>query len=266
MKNNPNFEALVTQEQAYFPHATREVVARLLEGSLPRNTQFIAPGDKNYPPELMGLAETPVILVYKGDVKLLTRKPRLAIVGSRHSAASVGRRAAELTQALIAGGCTIIAGLADGLDTIVHDACIEAAKKTGNNAGLAVLGVPLAGAWPLGRHALARQICDAGGCLMSVAPQVSGLAFTTDERQASLYDRNLALVALAQGLLIMDAGEDSNTLRMADIACEINRPIFIWHEALANDPAWARRLKEKAGDGGVYVVKDLNKIATVLLD
>jgi DNA processing protein len=60
------------------------------------------------------------------------------VVGSRKATPEGLRRAQSLTKALVAHQIVIVSGLAEGIDTAVHTAAIEAGGHT-----IAVLGTPL---------------------------------------------------------------------------------------------------------------------------
>jgi DNA processing protein len=62
----------------------------------------------------------------KGDISLLQRHPRVAVVGTRHPTADGERRPRKLVKALVDHGAIVVSGLAQGIDTIAHTQTIAA--------------------------------------------------------------------------------------------------------------------------------------------
>src|SRR5688572_23158661 len=80
----------------------------------------------------------PATVWTKGDTSLLTRHPRVAIVGTRHPSAEGVRRTRRLVKALVNVQAIVVSGLAQGVDTIAHTQTLELGGRT-----IAVLGTPL---------------------------------------------------------------------------------------------------------------------------
>ncbi len=98
--------------------------------------------DKDYPRSLKGLDGAPSVLYYKGTLNSLEANS-VAIVGSRQMT-SYGREVTERFSGELASfGVTIISGLARGVDTFAHRACLAAGGRT-----VAVLGNGLDSIYP----------------------------------------------------------------------------------------------------------------------
>ena len=205
------FDMLVTLEKRPFERAGREVVVRLLDETLPDGTKLVAASDLSYPPELAALEEHPAVLVHEGDLSLTERQLRVSIVGSRDASDSARADARRVARELAARGAVVVSGLAAGIDTAAHEGALEARSPSGTvGRTIAVMGTPLSQPWPPANARLARRIAEYG-LLISLAPQVSGLSFTDEERAESLRARNRAIAALGLGSLVMAGKEGSST-------------------------------------------------------
>ena len=238
------FDMLVTLEKRPFERAGREVVVRLLDETLPDGTKLVAASDLSYPPELAALEEHPAVLVHEGDLSLTERQLRVSIVGSRDASDSARADARRVARELAARGAVVVSGLAAGIDTAPHEGALEARSPSGTvGRTIAVMGTPLSQPWPPANARLARRIAEYG-LLISLAPQVSGLSFTDEERAESLRARNRAIAALGLGSLVMAGKEGSSTLREVAFSLELGHPVLLWHSIVEAGEPWAIRLLE----------------------
>lgn len=265
------FEALVTIEKRGFERSAREAIERILEETLPDAAKLVMASDPAYPEELAALEEHPAVLVCEGDVSLMDRQLRVAIVGSRAASEEAKADAFQVSKALAERGAVIVSGLALGIDTAAHEGALAAQDTTGvRGRTVAVIGTPLAQPWPPGNVKLARRIA-AYGLLISLAPQVSGLSFTDEERLHSHWCRNRAIAALACGSLVMAGKEGSSTLREVAASLTLGRPVLLWHTLInaPNPEPWAQALlaappKDEMGRPLVRVVKSADEVEEAL--
>jgi DNA processing protein len=71
----------------------------------------------------------PATLYLRGNVGLLRRGPRVAVIGSRRASAAGIRRAQVLAKTLVRHDMIVVSGLAAGIDRAAHDAAIEAVAR-----------------------------------------------------------------------------------------------------------------------------------------
>lgn len=166
---------------------------------------------------LKDLAQVPKTLNISGDgfEKLLTR-PKLTVVGSR-KVTPYGRAVTQnLVSNLARRGVVIISGLAYGVDSVAHQACLDSDGQT-----IAVLPSGLGRIYPTAHTNLARQICDKGGALVS--------EYEADEAPYKHYfiARNRIMAALGDGVLITEAAERSGSLHTVNFALELGKPVFV---------------------------------------
>lgn len=172
--------------------------------------------DLSFPVQLKEIADPPVCLYLRGDVLTLQQSAdSLAMVGTR-AATPYGRRMARAlaTQAARAGW-TVVSGLARGIDTVCHQATLDAGGKT-----IAVLGSGLDRVYPAENLQLARDIAEKGGALISEFP------LGTRPERHHFPMRNRILSGLSRGTLVVEAFLQSGSLITAMQATEQGRVVF----------------------------------------
>lgn len=207
-----------------------------------------------YPERLRSAAHPIEVFYHQGDLQLLTRRC-IAIVGTRHPSLDGTRRAAFLARHLAKAGFVLVSGLAQGIDTAVHRAAIEAGGLTA-----AVLGTPLTACFPPGNEGLQRQLAREY-LLVSQVPIVRYARQTVDENRQFFRERNATLAALAEATIVVEAGERSGALIPARHALQQGRAVFILDHCF-RDPAliWPGRLAER----GAIRVRNLEDIESRL--
>ncbi len=141
--------------------------------------------------------------------------PTIAIIGSRKPS-QYGREVTErLAGELSRAGVVVVSGLALGIDSIAHRAALEAHGTT-----LAVLAHGLDTVYPSSHKALAKQIIESGGALISeYEPGISPMAYR-------FLERNRIVSGIADGVLIVEAATKSGTLSTATHALNQNKEVF----------------------------------------
>ena len=122
-------------------------------------------GDDDFP-KIAGKippADHPVVLFYKGDIKLIgTQNNNVAVIGVLTPLGDVEQREREVVKMLVDKGVTIVSGLALGCDSISHDETLRNNGKT-----VAVLPSPLNDIMPKSNLRLANEILESGGLLVT---------------------------------------------------------------------------------------------------
>src|SRR6188472_1829359 len=85
----------------------------------------------------------PSILYVRGSISIPLSKPRVSIVGSRKASANGLSDATAITKTLVEKDVITVSGLAEGIDTAVHETTMKSHGKT-----IAVLGTPLNKTYP----------------------------------------------------------------------------------------------------------------------
>lgn len=144
----------------------------------------------------------PECLWYIGN--LPKRRPTVAIVGSRKPTDYGKSVNISLTTELARRGVIIVSGLAIGHDSIAHQACLDAGGTT-----VAVIGNGLDSIYPKRNERLAERIVERGGAI------ISEYSPDTPVYPSHFLERNRLISALADVVIIVEAGERSGTLNTA---------------------------------------------------
>lgn len=191
------------------PRRTEEV----LQICKNQNIEILYPFDSRIPSLLMEIPDPPVLLYMQGA---FTPEDSLSIglVGTRHATAYGRYMAERLTKGLCNYGCTIVSGLARGIDGVCHRKAIDAGGRT-----IAVLGSSLTEIYPPEHKELASRIIDHGVLLSETPPKAKPKAGVFPQR-------NRIISGLSLGIVVIEAAERSGSLITARHAGEQGRDVF----------------------------------------
>lgn len=175
----------------------------------------LSPLDAKYTEVLSTIAVMPKLLYFYGKIPENMVKT-VAIVGSRHNTRYGKEVAYKLAYELAKRGVIIVSGLAYGIDSIAHQAALDAGGTT-----IAILGTPINQIYPKNHVGLAKDIINNGGAVMSeyapgskVYPKISFL------------ERNRIISGLADIVVIVEAAEKSGTLNTAAHALDQGKDVY----------------------------------------
>jgi DNA processing protein len=181
------------------------------------NPDVWTPADADYPRLLTEIPDPPPLLYYRGQVALAENRGEVglvAIVGTRNPSSYGKQWTYRLVEALVQAGFTIVSGLAEGIDAIAHQACLDAGGRT-----IAVLGTGVNRVYPASNRALAQQI-DRKGLILSEHPRGTG------PDRAHFPSRNRIIAGLCRATLVIEAGSKSGALITARVANEYGREVY----------------------------------------
>ncbi len=214
-KNTKFPKDILPEEQAneIKAHADELMVENYIKSLLDRGIKITTIADDDFPSKLQFLNDRPVILYYMGDLSLAGENS-IAIVGTRKPT-SYGRMATEkFAIALAKAGVVIVSGLAYGVDSIAHLACLEVGGKT-----IAVLGGGFDHIYPVQHQSIAKEIAEKGLLISEFRPK----------RKATTYTfpiRNRIIAGLSDGVLITEAGFKSGTIHTKEYALEYGKNLY----------------------------------------
>lgn len=171
--------------------------------------------DKKFPEILKTIPQPPKELYVLGDLAPLLEMPRVAIVGSR-KVTPYGRHVTQtLAGELARVGVVIVSGLALGVDSVAHEACLDARGKT-----IAILPTSLDNIYPSSHRNLAQRILETGGVLVSeYESAMPGL-------KHNFIERNRLVSGISDGVLIPEAAVKSGTLHTANFALDQGKTVM----------------------------------------
>ncbi len=175
--------------------------------------QMIFYTDEHYPSRLKKYDQSPLLLYYKGT-DCLNSNFTVGIVGTR-DATEYGKRFTEkLMVELQPFGCTIISGLAYGIDIAAHKAAIKNGLPT-----IGVLGNGLKTIYPSMHKSIAAKMIEHGGILTE---------YPKDEipDRNNFPERNRIVAALSDALVVVESGEGGGSMITVEYASEYKKPVF----------------------------------------
>lgn len=191
---------------------------------------------EEYPTRLMRLYDPPPVIFYRARSglavwKKLEELQTVAIVGSRSCTAYGRKVAASVASDSVVGGQAVISGLARGIDFAAHQGALSpfasgmsrgtfdgssgALEKSLASNPVAVIAGGLKNISPLSSRPLAEDLLDAGGVI------VSEYGIDTAPCRNYFRERNRLIAALADKLILVEAGEKSGALITARVAMEL---------------------------------------------
>ena len=168
-----------------------------------------------YPKELAKIDNPPAIIYYKGTEFSVISDKAIACVGTRKPTKLSYNAANYLIPQWVNEGCSIISGLACGVDKISHQACISAGGKT-----IAVLAHGLDMIYPKENSSLAERILESGGILMSEYP------VGTKADKFRFVNRNRLIVGMSKAVIIYECDVNGGTMHNVEHATKQGKPIF----------------------------------------
>lgn len=226
----PNIiEKIITERSKISPD-------QLIEEAEALNIKVCGILDSAYPALLKEIHNPPVVLYYIGNFLECNFDKTIALVGTR-TPTDYGRETAQkLSKKLADYGMTIVSGLAEGIDTCVHTACIQQSGQT-----IAVLGSGLNQIFPKINVHLATRIAEGnyGAVISEYCPD------TKPEAWRFPY-RNRIISGLSRATIVVESKAKGGALITAKYALEQNREVFaVPSRVLDNSNAGAHNLVKR---------------------
>lgn len=216
----PPSQQLTAALKRWRPRIDRAASIGDLQTALRMGIQLVTPESQFWPYRLDSLStHAPHALWVRGNPLLLgctiagQPAPALAVVGARACTGYGSHVTAELTGEACAAGVTIVSGAAYGVDAIAHRTALATEAAT-----VAVLAGGADRPYPVAHTQLLDRIASQGAICSELVP---GAAPT----RWRFLQRNRIIAALADAVLVTEAGVRSGTLNTAGHAAEIGRVI-----------------------------------------
>ena len=181
--------------------------------------------DPDYPALLAEIPSAPTVLYYRGQPQIAqpqAHAPAIGIVGTRDPSDYGKRWARKIASALASKGYPIVSGLAQGIDTEAHTACLEVGGLT-----IAVVGTGVDMVYPPRNRQLTEQIAQ-HGLIVSEYP-----AKTPPDR-SHFPARNRIIAGLSRVTIVIEAPTKSGALITAYQANDFGRDVYALPGSLDN--------------------------------
>ncbi|MDY3909956.1 MAG: DNA-processing protein DprA [Eubacterium sp.] len=168
----------------------------------------------DYPEKLKQLARPPLQLYVKGEMPDFS-KLSVGIVGARECSCYGRDMARMFGYRLAKAGVQIISGMARGVDGWAHQGALESGGRT-----FAVLGCGADICYPAVHERLYASIEKRGGIISEYRPG-------TKAKPQYFPMRNRIISGISDGILLVEAREQSGSLITAEAALEQGRDVFV---------------------------------------
>lgn len=167
-----------------------------------------------YPIHLLSLVDPPTILYVKGDLSLLTKKMKVAIIGSRKASIYSEQALSLIVPPLVQKEVVIVSGLAKGADTFAHQAAMLYGGKT-----IAVLGHGLFHIYPKENTMLKDEIGENHLLMTEYPPYVRPERWTFPMR-------NRIISGLSDAVVVTESARKSGTMSTVEHALAHGKDIY----------------------------------------
>lgn len=158
---------------------------------------------------------------YSGNLNHL-RNPCVSVIGARDVSDEGKRRAARIARELAKVGIVVTSGLAKGVDTAAHEACLDAGGRT-----VAVIGTPINKCYPIENAELQQEIWADHLLISQFRP--GQRTFPSDFPK-----RNRLMAQITDASVIVEASDSSGTLHQAAECTRLGRWLFIMRSVVEN--------------------------------
>lgn len=196
-----------------------------------KNIGWLAYWEEDYPALLREIPNAPFLLFYRGNSKVLTAEKSVSVVGTRRISPESKIAAQKFAYDAVNDNCTVVSGLAYGVDSAAHRGCIkayfdaiESSVNVPNGKTVAVLPCGCDTIVPTTNANLAQKILSCGGCIVS--EYVPG----TPAQAWRFVQRNRIVAALSPATVVIQAPVGSGALLTAGFALEYNRDV-VFHSS-----------------------------------
>ena len=169
--------------------------------------------DPDYPAALKEIPSPPVFLFVRGILDPLHKA--IAVVGTRRITAYGCFATEKIVSELVYAGCTIVSGMAIGVDACAHQQTL-----TDHGHTVAVLASGVDYFTPYQNQFLGEQILAGGGAIVSEYP------FNTKPEPYHFPQRNRIISGLCRGTVVIEGGIHSGALITARYALDQGRDLF----------------------------------------
>ncbi|MFA7550725.1 MAG: DNA-processing protein DprA [Sedimentibacter sp.] len=169
--------------------------------------------DEIYPYKFRLIEDKPLLLYVDGELELLNQENNIAIVGTRTPSQEGYEISSIFAEKLTEEDCCIVSGFASGCDESAHYGCLQANGRT-----IAVIPSGHLNVLKQNRQ-LYNMIILNQGCIISELPPLA------KAEKYSFIDRNRLVVAVSEGVIVIEGGLRGGTSNTVNLAKKYNKPV-----------------------------------------
>lgn len=192
----------------------KEKIKKMVAGYLEKDVDIVCWAMSTYPQRLKHCFDAPAVLYVRGHPCLNLSKS-IAVVGTRRPDEFGRSTTKSFIEFLPTENCSVISGLAYGIDAVAHQTSLSHQVKT-----IAVLASGVDVIYPPSHQKLAQQIVEAGGNLVSEWPP------GTPPEKHHFPNRNRIIAGLSDAVVVVQTGIKGGSMITAEQAFSYNREVF----------------------------------------
>lgn len=210
-------------------------------------SKYVTIMDSDYPKCLKNVYHPPLVLFYYGDLSLLDDIDKnVAVVGSRNYSPYGEKMTKEIVTSL-SSNFNIVSGLAKGIDSIAHSACIKNKGKT-----IGILGCGIDYIYPKENYELIEEVKN-NHLLISEYPNV------IPPQKDNFPLRNRLIACVSKGVIITEASVRSGTMITASHAVCQGKEVLCVPYTAESHSGCNHLIKE-----GAYLIEDADDALAIL--
>jgi DNA processing protein len=237
-------------EKPFDVSSTLPEVEAILEKCHRHQVDVIPLSSARYPSLLKSASAPPLAIFLRvrvGEVHFPLNS--IAVVGARSACVEICHTTSHLAYDLVSAGCSVVSGLALGVDGAAHRGALAA---EGVCPTIAVMANGLDTVYPRSHEFLARTIVERGGILVSEYPP------GTQPLKHHFLERNRIIAGLARGIVVVQAGERSGSLVTANYAGDFGRDVFVLEGSDEHDQRY--RGSARLCEEGAIPIRDATRV------
>ena len=178
------------------------------------DVQILTWQDAAFPERLRNIPDPPYVLYVLGHLPPVDSEPVIGIVGTRSSSPYGEKMARSLAYEVTTGGCTVVTGLAGGIDSRAAEGALMAGGSV-----IGVLGTAINEVYPKWNTNLFADVRTGGALVSEYPPDTPG-------NRSFFPARNRIIAGLSVGVVVVEAPERSGALITAARALDYGREVF----------------------------------------
>lgn len=207
----------VRQRNSILEHRELEEAKRIVEQCEKYKISLLSIEDPLYPERAKSCKGAPIILYYRGTIKKIDKA--VGVVGARRCTQETKKVVADLAASYAEKQVAVISGMAKGVDSYAHTACLKAGGYT-----VAILANGLDICYPSEHQKLKECIENEGLIISEYPPGVRPTKYAFPRR-------NRLISAWSDELVVVAAGKGSGALITAEYSRKYGRKVrFIGEE------------------------------------
>lgn len=205
----------ITQRQvsSILENRSLKYVYKIMEDCEKYNISILAQNDSRYPDRAKEPEDAPIVLYYKGCIRNMENT--VGIVGARRCTQEEKLQVVKLTETYVSAQAVIVSGMAKGIDSYAHTACLKAGGYT-----VAILGNGLDICYPSEHKKLMEHIVEKGLLISEYPPG-------TQPAQYRFPRRNRLISAWSDKLIVVAPGRGSGALITAEYEKKYGRAVEV---------------------------------------